>query len=864
MNLLRQTTVALLVALALPAAARCANMEGTADDNSVRKHGMLAVDRPHLEIYRGDKSAFLTVKADRDFTFTTADAETGNPLVRVTRVNHELLRLDVCDPEATKNASTHLILRSADGRELRVPVRRLSSVSAADHDYMVRKAPSITVTWDEPFSYESIRSISTHKGPYLGNGDVGVLAHTDYETQTLKISKVDFVSDGFRDWAGDGATALPVGGVKFTVEDARKPSSFSYTMDEANAQLRMTSGTARPVQMTSWLSRGSNWLVTELATTSETPVKVRVETYADSAYEAYKGLANLYGDVMQATRLTKQVDVSWKSRAAITSRVLGTDVLAAAKTTSMASNEFEVTNAAPVYVVTIVSGGGKTNNPQAKWARDEVNAMTVERLDSLRLDLADWWADMWARSYVETGDEVLDRQYLASIYQMASALDANSPACPGMFGVWNMEDEMMHHGDIHLNYNTQSVFYNVYSSNRPELANSFYTFVEKMIPEGRRRAKSDMGKVHPSLQGKQCRGILFPVSAMGIGAFFGDYWNQSINAPFNVPLFNFGYEYTMDMDFLRDHTYPYLREIGDFYEDYIWKEPYGDSYRYCIRTGCHEGSWDLNPSSDVCFVELTFRLLVKYSKLLGVDADRRDLWNDILGHLPTYQVMMPQHQPNQGKPVISKNESEAGWDFPNHAINLHCIYPTEVLNRYSPADNVEYGRNTVYYYEADQNGFTECAHELGMNAFGMAARMGGFDPDMLLSKLRIWADRAMKNLVVWEGMEKIAIIESVNSMMMESTNGILLFYPCWPEGRKASFTRLRTKGAFLVSAAYDGSEVQPIELLSEKGCPCTFTNPWPGQDVTVTAGGVAQPLTQDGDRFTFATTAGTTYTISKR
>lgn len=851
------------LALLLLSASATAQSE-TADG---RKHGLLAVDRPTIEAYRGDKSAFLSVKAAGEFTFTTADAGAENRMFSVTRVTDDLLRLDFSEPMADTDAAVDLILRSADGRELRVPVKRMASVSGADRDYMKRKAPLITVNWTAPFSYESIKTNHAPKGPYLGNGDVGVVAATDYNAHMLRISKADFVTDGWSDWAGSGAAALPVGGVNFIVEGEKDASAFSYTMDQPNARLCMTSGTDRPVEMTSWVARGSNFLVTELTTASATPVKVRVETYADSTNATYSSVAALYDNVMQATRITRRDNVAWTSRAAITSRVVGTDVAAAYKTSRKASNEFEVSSAAPVYVVTLVSGGGKTNNPEAKWARDQVNAMDEAKVDSLRGSHAAWWTDMWARSYVETGDPVLDRQYLTSVYLLASALDKDAPVCPGMYGVWNMEDNMMYHGDIHLNYNTQGGFYSLYSANRPELAMPFYRFVELMIPEGQRRAKGDLQNVHSSLAGKSCRGVLFATSALGVGAFYGPYWMQTINAPFNVPFFNWGYEYTGDMDFLREHTYPFLREIGDFYEDYLEKEPYGDTYRYCIRTGAHENSWDLNPSSDLCFVELTFKMLLKYSKLLGVDADHHDLWNDIVGHLPTYQVMMPRHTPNQGKPIYSKNESPEGWDAPNHAIQMHPVYPTEVLNIDSPADSVEIARNTIYYYEVDQNGFTGCMNELGLGAFVMAARVG-LDPDILLAKMRELADRAEKNLLIHDGhhcLEKSAIIESINSMMLQSTNETLRFFPCWPGNRPASFTRLRTKGAFLASAIYNGEEVMSVELFSEKGNPCRFVNPWPGHEVEVMADGAKQNVTALGeDKFTFPTVAGITYTIRKR
>ena len=99
----------------------------------------------------------------------------------------------------------------------------------------------------------------------------------------------------------------------------------------------------------------------------------------------------------------------------------------------------------------------------------------------------------------------------------------------------------------------------------------YYRFLEGMIPEGRRRAKEELELVHPSLKGKSCRGFYFLSVRWELVAFYCTYWQQTVNAPFNVPLFSWYYEYTGDETFLRERAYPFIRECGDFYEDYIQK-----------------------------------------------------------------------------------------------------------------------------------------------------------------------------------------------------------------------------------------------------------------------------------------------------
>ena len=93
----------------------------------------------------------------------------------------------------------------------------------------------------------------------------------------------------------------------------------------------------------------------------------------------------------------------------------------------------------------------------------------------------------------------------------------------------------------------------------------------------------------------------------------------------------------------------------------------------------------------VSYTHLTFRLLLRYSQILNMDADRRDKWQDIVDHLTAYKVIMPTRQPNQGLPVYAKNE--AGWDAPNHMIQLHAAYPVSYTHLQSNQTGVEMGIN---------------------------------------------------------------------------------------------------------------------------------------------------------------------------
>ena len=99
------------------------------------------------------------------------------------------------------------------------------------------------------------------------------------------------------------------------------------------------------------------------------------------------------------------------------------------------------------------------------------------------------------------------------------------------------------------------------------------------------------------------------------------------------------------------------------------------------------------------------------------------------------------------------------------------------------------------------------------------------------------------------------IPDGLNEMLLQSHEGFLRLFPCWPGGRAARFEGLRAYGAFLVSAERDGQGVQAMRIVSEKGRACTVLNPWPGQAVRVRRAG-GEELTVTGERFTLTTAPG--------
>jgi alpha-L-fucosidase 2 len=100
--------------------------------------------------------------------------------------------------------------------------------------------------------------------------------------------------------------------------------------------------------------------------------------------------------------------------------------------------------------------------------------------------------------------------------------------------------------------------------------------------------------------------------------------------------------------------------------------------------------------------------------------------------------------------------------------------------------------------------------------------------------------------------------------MMQSYSGTIWLFPNTRNLGLACFQNLRAVGAFLVNAAWDGSKVSNVTILSERGVECRMALPTRPENVVVTR-------TSDGKRIAiqridtdiiFKTTPGEQYRLT--
>ncbi|MDQ1258178.1 MAG: alpha-L-fucosidase 2, partial [Candidatus Hydrogenedentes bacterium] len=592
------------------------------------------------------------------------------------------------------------------------------------------------------------------------------------------------------------------------------------------------------IVMRSWMAATENLLVTEIACEGSAQQPVHISPFVGAAGgEAVQSDAAI--PAVWFKREAPSQDIR-RAQAAVATRVFG----ATATLDGQGALCFTLKPGERARLVScILSDLDAADCAAAVTGR--VAALRSEDLDALNAAHRQWWRDFWGKSFVEIPDKVIERQWYAAQYVMASCSRAGKYA-PGLYGNWITTDTPGWAGDYHLNYNYQAPWWGVFSSNHVELAEPYDQPLLDYMPRARENARTRLN----------CRGVLYEVGVgpKGLRTAEGQFWGQKSNAAYAAVNMVMRFYHTYDLTYARDKAYPFLREVGDFWEDYLKFE----DGRYVIyNDAIHEDSEDckdMNPILSLGLVPMVFRTLIDMSTELGADAERREKWQHIVAHMSEFPI-----QERGGMTVFRYTEKGRDWCDSN-TLGLQHIWPAGAIGLGSDPRLLEIGRNTVTALNRweDNNGFP---------TFYTAAARVGYDPKTILDNLRIQCERhTFPNLYMFYGGGGIESCggtpSAVNEMLLQSHEGILRLFPVWPRELPARFGCLRAVGAFLVSSALENGQVQYLQIESERGRGYVVQNPWPGRSVTARKqDGSEVPMRLDGDCVTFATEAGGVYRV---
>lgn len=253
---------------------------------------------------------------------------------------------------------------------------------------------------------------------------------------------------------------------------------------------------------------------------------------------------------------------------------------------------------------------------------------------------------------------------------IASSRPGNLPA--NLQGIWHNNVDGPWRVDYHNNINLQMNYWPALSTNLAECAQPLTDFIRLLEKPGERTAKAYWG----------ARGWAAGISA-NIFGFTGPLSSTMMSWNYNpvasswlaTHLWDY-YDYTRDIDFLRQTGYPLMKGCALFCEDFLWRKPNG------VLTAAPSTSPEHGPVDEgTTFTHAVIReiLLNCIDAAQALNTDEADVarWQKVLADLAPYQIG------RYGQLLEWSRDIDDPKDDHRHVNHLFGLHPGHTISPYS-------------------------------------------------------------------------------------------------------------------------------------------------------------------------------------
>jgi len=440
----------------------------------------------------------------------------------------------------------------------------------------------------------------------------------------------------------------------------------------------------------------------------------------------------------------------------------------------------------------------------------------------------DWWEVFWNRSRVSLPDKVIEKQYYADIYKFGSAARPYSPPI-SLQAVWTADNGRLPPwaGDFHNDLNTQLSYWPAYTGNYLSEAIGYLEWLLRIRPVCRQYTRDFFG-----VDGLNVPGVC-ALNGAPMGGWI-QYAFSPTTAAWLAHHFHLQWEYTRDINFLRNHAYPYLTEAANFLlnisrfgTDGKRRFPLSSSPE--IFNNSRRAWFTTTTNYDLALARFLFLRVEEAARLLG-DKPAADKWYKILFEWPEYELDA------DGAFAFAKN---APYTVSHrHFSHLLALHPLALFDPNAAGAGRLRTAALAAVAKLDTVGPSRwCGYSWSWLA-NIKARLR--DGDGAARALRIFAEHfVLKNTFHANGDQtkqgysndhsraftlegNFAFAAGVQEMLLQSHTGVVHVFPAlpaawWTGGKTVSFDNFRAQGAFIVSATAENGKITRIHIRSEKG-----------------------------------------------
>lgn len=445
-------------------------------------------------------------------------------------------------------------------------------------------------------------------------------------------------------------------------------------------------------------------------------------------------------------------------------------------------------------------------NTALQKAEEAVANLTAADVPVLWQQHRNWWHNYYPQSFVSLPDKKMENFYWAQMYKLACGTRVGGGLLDNC-GPWLVPTPWP---NAWWNLNVQLSYWPVYPSNRLELGMPLADAVRdnqqnliNNVPEQYRHNAAGL----PVATGFDLAGSVLPEPGGG-----GKKHAQVGNLPWLCHNLWLHYRFSMDEDILRHTVYPTLRRAINYYLYFIDDDEQGNLH--LRRTYSPEYGEAEDCNFDLALLRWGCQTLIKSAEILKVDDELLPRWQYVVEKLTDY----PQNE--QEGIMIGRDAPFAKTH--RHYSHLLMFYPLYLLNAEQPGSRELMEKSVEHWHSFPGN-------ILGYSYTGASSLYAAFgNGNKALENLRGLFSLTLRPNTMYK--ESGPVIETplsgaqgIHDMLLQSWGGKIRLFPAMPdEWQDASFSDLRTEGAFLVSAVRRGGKTVMVRIKSLAGEPCVI------------------------------------------